>query len=429
MQKVDQAMVSGSKIEQQWWRSSSDDVLSRARTLGWHGSPDSPGTCVYHSLGRSWDGRSDLPLDDAKIPAGRIMAVINGLARRISRGGVRTGGSLGWRSVRRCYVYDAADDESSEHLVIDVDLGDFILPLALPGWCLGPETSISLSGTVSELFSWIEDAEKHRTALAGQEHDLRKSVEQVAAEIGRGFTPLWFRLTPKACFHYDSWPDEADYQLVVFCLDRRLEWKLHERRIETGSDLQGYKTHDLRRSTLRDILQRTGSAGLISEVALALIAEWGADVGDVFARLKASEAYYDPPKLGTTRNSVLEELALDEGVVRASISFDRARYVAGELKVAGQFPLTMAAGAKGIRLANFVDYDAFHAAGVIVTEGCSSRDSLDLRHEIWVIPVEDLVGIAPEAALGWLRNMRANPEFVEASGSAAVMRWRPIGSR
>ncbi|KQT33674.1 hypothetical protein ASG29_06590 [Sphingomonas sp. Leaf412] len=348
-------------------------------------------------VGNAWDGRSDIRVgsEDERtvmLSAPEITQLLGELHRGILALRIAGVAPPMPDSVRTCCLSTA--DQIA--LVIDFDFGDFILPLCVDHrryWVTEKPTVDEIAGGMLDI---LAHADRVRGRIAKREAGLRRALEETAAKIGRGTAPLWLRMEPLP--HYGRPKDIAElrYVMLMVALNRGLVWApTGDERIRTVREIRshyGYHHREHRsRATALANLQSAGSQGLISEVALAIVRERGLDPREVLRQAVAAGAEDFRGGVQFDRNGKRETLHYQDGVLVALLEFEGGVYSDNALSLWGSYPETLALGATGRKLSDFVDHPAFVSAELVATGAESRQGALDIFHDGKPIPVEAAV--------------------------------------
>lgn len=346
-----------------WWRLRAQDMQPWLATLPPSALPNAISGVAH--VGKTWDGKSDIPVGSRTMSgrdAGRLVARLRRGIRSLNLPRVALPDHT---SVRQCL-----SKHGTEVVAVEVDFGDFIVPLSLAQNDLangGPD----LPAIVAGMLRLIAEVEKRRAFMAARELRLRRVAEETAARIGHGAAPVWLRCEP---FQHAERPgnlSSARYLLVMALLNEQLVWApMGDEEITTVKQIRDHRGyHSARQRTRAAALARlreTGSAGWISDVALALIEERGLNPGEVFRQAVEARARDRSAGVHFDRKGRKEMLYHDDGVLAALFAFEGGAYKHGELSLWGDHPETLVAAARGRRLFAFVGHPALEATHATV---------------------------------------------------------------
>lgn len=366
------------------WRRGANATLQVARNQGWRGRADRYGAS---SIGRDWDGRSDIRFATVTMPAKTVADIVEELRQGIAARGVPLATLPTQKSVRVC-------DRSVPGwgaLVIDVDFDEFISPVSVDDHCLAKNpdmTAAEIGATMADLVSKIH-AVRNRTAA--HELLLRRAFEEQSKLAG--VVPLWLRISPTSFGWPFSMPQIEAREMVILKLDEDLRPIMDNDFASTATDIQRYLQPlgkiQARRAANLARLEAARSAGLISEVALALVEARGMDPGEVFSSLRAARLKGDRKGIVHQNGTTRETLTLVDGVVDANFKFKGGNYAPGKLTLDGDFPETPVISAKGRPLAAYVDHPAFKGAGITIWYARILLGKLRLYHHVRSITIEE----------------------------------------
>ena len=284
-------------------------------------------------------------------------------------------------------------------LIVDIDLGDFVLPLGIDERSLRREGSDWCTATASRMAEHVRMADGKRRQIVAREMRLRQAVEETAAAIGDGVAPLWLRMDAIPVLEDPGHIAFRHYVMLLVTLNDCMRWSpVGTERIGTVKDVRDHrswyaKTQRLRAAAL-SALSANGSEGSISEVALALINERGLDAVTTFRQAVQARLADRRGAVEFERNGKPERLYYVDGALQATLGFEGGHYYIGSLTLWGDWPEQLAIGARGRPLAAFVDHPALASTGVRVAKATLRRGALDLDHVIRLIPVEAAAGRA-----------------------------------
>lgn len=371
-------------LRDDWWRHGADATLLVARNLSWRARTYRDGADM---IGRGWDGRSDIKVGNKTVTADTVGAVVEELRWGIAARDVSLATLPDQKSVRVCDVFGGGWGT----LVIDVDFGEFILPLSVDYLHLAKHPDITAAEIGAEMADLVLNTHTVRDKVSALELQLRGAFEEQSSLAG--VVPLWFRMRPRRLGFPPATPQSEVRELVVIKLDEDLRPTMGYRPTRSLGDIQSYlqfdRTIQVRRATNRSRLEAAGSAGLISEVALALVEARGMDSGEVFSSLRAARLKGNRNRIVHHTATTREALTLVDGVVDANIKFEGGNYAPGKLTLDGDYPRTMAIGAKGRPLAAVVDHPAFKGAGITIWYARALPGKLRLYHHVRSITIEE----------------------------------------
>ena len=381
----------------EWWRLRAGDVSPWVKSL--HPSATQQLASRTEWIGEPWDGLSDIVFDQLVVTAAKVARILLEFGRALRRLKLAGVSIPNVGNVRHCL-----GGSGGRHvLVFDVDLVDFVLPIGIDGWALQRDAGTSCKTIASKMAEHVRMADKKRRKIIARELRLRRAVMETAATVGEGVAPLWLRMDAVP-FHED--PKHAGdyaYVMLLVTLNDCLRWSpVGSERIWTVKDVRDHRTWYGRtqRSRATALATQTagGSAGSISEIALAIIEERGLDPVATFRQaLEASLAdRHGCVELG--RDGKPETLHYVDGVLQASFGFAGGHYSPGWLTLWGDWPEQLGIGARNRPLAAFVSHPAFLSTNVKVTRGTVRTRALDLRHRIRCTSVE-AVARAREASI------------------------------
>jgi hypothetical protein len=285
-------------------------------------------------------------------------------------------------SVRRCCPHGGYGPAL---LVVDIDFGEFILPVGFDGDFRSRSHSTTSKDVAAGMMELIAEAHSIRRQLADQARAMRIALDE-ATRLASGIVPVWLRMRPWPVVQsYHDAPRQT-YELVALTLDEDIQQEANGTyRVSTAQGVHRYIRSfkaQRRRAATRAKLKALGSAGLISDVALALIHLRGFKPREVMTYLKVSRLAKRSDGIVHLTQSTRETLTLVEGVVQARIDFAGGHYSSGKLTLLGDFPATVTIAAKNKLLSAFVDHPALKASGAKVTDARSRRGELNLRHRV-----------------------------------------------
>lgn len=372
----------------EWWQLRAGDVAPWVKSL--HPSAVQELNSRTEWIGEAWDGVSDIAVGQATVTADDATLLLEALARGIRRLKLPGVAAPDAGSVRTCLFAVGG----RQTLAIDVDMGDFVLPLGVDEWALADAREQPIASVADRMVGHVAHAARLGGRIHARELRLRRALEETAAAIGDGVAPLWLRMDPVAL---QADPKDLPYQqyvMLVLLLNDCLKWSpVGSERISTVKDVRGHAgwfvRQQRRRAAALAEMQARRSVGWISEVALALIEGQGLDPRAVFDQAVAARLADFRGGVQFLRNGRRETLYHVDGALQATFEFEGGHYHIGQLTLWGDWPEQLAIGAKGRPLAAYVDHPALHSTGVTVTKGSIRRQAMDLDHRIRLIPIED----------------------------------------
>ena len=387
-QPTGQEIVASLAGNRPWWKLTAGDVEPWVRSL--HPSAVQELASRTEWIGDAWDGVADIPNGTAVAKAKDVARLLSKLRRGIKKLTIQGVALPDASSVRQCLSGYGAN----QTLALDIDFGEFILPLGIQDGMLAGREKVSVSKIAASMLGIIAHADKVRARLVRRELRMRRAFEDTVARIGHGAAPLWLRLEPYP-FHWE--PAEitnSHYVMLIVVLDECLAWSpVGDERIWTVRDIRDHHRYNARRQKPRAAalaeLQVSGSQGWIDETALAIIEEKDLKPADVFR--EAAEAVLADRRgcLPFTRNGKPEHLYFRDGRLEPLLMFEGGTYSAGRLSLRGDFPESMGIAAVGRELAEFVDHPAFRANRIVVKKAEVREGVLDLLHDVRCVSVEE----------------------------------------
>lgn len=377
----------------EWWR------LQAERIRNWVSDLPTSATMEMISrtewIGDPWDASSNVSVGNPSYPEVVSAKDLASLLAKLRRG-IRSMGVDGIVPPDQSSVRVALCSNTRSAVIIDVDFGDFILPISIDGVGWRNRRKPSLKEIAEGMLGILEGAIAIRSRLAQRDAGMRRAFEQTMTRIGEGAAPLWMRLAPVPHYEDASCLPYMQYVMLMVTLNDSLIWAPSgTERVHTVKDVRDYygymfREHRARAATIRDLEMR-GSAGSVSEVALALIEEHGLNPVKVFQDAVAAAMADIRAGVSFDRSGRTETLYYRDGVVFAAFGFEGGHFYRDTLTLWGDYPETVVEGLKGRRLADIVDHPALVASGAAVSESSSRQAALDLRATCRNIAVEELV--------------------------------------
>jgi hypothetical protein len=385
--------IANLSTDRPWWRLQADDMASLSMRSG--RSPIRWRRDLIDWAGVPWDGRSALRIGDEAVAGDDVQHLLALMKRRLKQLCLPQVAVPSASSIRVA-VAGFAERES---LTVDIDLGDFILPIAVTAEAFVAEAA-SLVPAVEGMIKHVEAVVGDRGIVARREIALRTALEKTSARIGDGCDPLWLRMVPVSCYHQPGQTPSRHYRMVTMLLDDSLSWSPSPPEpIWTTGDIRDLlRIHggtQRRRGALTTALRNSGSGGTMTEVSLALIR--AADLEPLETLQAARAARIDDPHgaLRFRRWGCLNILSWIKGVLRTSIELPQGRYDDGELTLYGDYPESLALACKRRPMTAVMDHPAFRAGGVEIVSASSTDDGLNLSHSNRVIPLEKISSSQP----------------------------------
>lgn len=395
---TDRGPVAPPALHPSWWRLGATASLRTAKKRGWR-PDDGFGNAQW--IGRDWNGHSNikLGLEDNNprnagappryhtITAEAATSILKTLRDGIVACSVQVTRLPDHKSVR-CVQYQ---NFQSATLVIDIDFGEFIFPIEMNADLLANHPDLTPMEVGVGMMEAVLGVHAIRDEMAATERLFRSAFQQQAqiADV----VPLWFRKVPWRFDVRYKRPLSTAYDMAVLMLDEDLLPLLVYRSTGSVADIELYLgfhgTTQRRRATNRSKLAATGSAGLVTEVALGLIQARGMEPRKVLDSLRASRLTGNYDGLVHRTDTTREILTFAEGILDTTIEFKGGNYAAGKLTLNGDFPHALVMAAKRRPMTAFVDHPAFRAAGTMIRQARVLRGCLRLYHMVQSMPIED----------------------------------------
>jgi hypothetical protein len=385
--------IANLRTDRPWWRLQADDMASLSMRSG--RSPIRWRRDLINWAGVPWDGRSALSIGGEAVAGDDVQHLLALLKRPLKQlclpqVAVPSAGSV------RVAVAGFAERES---LAIDIDMGDFILPIAVAAEAFVAGAA-SLVPAVEGIIKHVEAAVGERGIVARREIALRTALEKTSARIGDGCEPLWLRMDPVSSNHQPGQTHSRHYTMVAMLLDDSLSWSPSPPEpIWTIGDVRDLlRLHggtQRRRGALTNELRNSGSGGTMTQVSLALIRAADLEPSETLQAARAARIEDPHGALRFRRWGCLNILSWIEGVLRTSIELPQGRYDDGELTLYGDYPESWALACKRRPLTAVMDHPAFRAGGVEIVRASRTDDGLNLSHTNRVIPSEKISSSQP----------------------------------
>ncbi|WP_056062050.1 hypothetical protein [Sphingomonas sp. Leaf230] len=336
-------------------------------------------------VGEAWDGSSDVVVGE--VPWGKDLKArdIDKLLDNL-RSGLRALPTdriamPTSSSVRICRI------ASSTLLIIDFDFVDFILPLAINGSQPIGKRAPSMATVAGQMLEFLKGADATRAGVVRRESGMRRALEETAAEIGHGAAPLWLRLGHVPYYDDPRHLLDVGYVVLFATINETLLWApTGSERIHTVQEVRDHRTYYAQkhaaRATVLQGLQATNSVGLISQTALAFIADKGLDPGETLESAISSALADHRNRIHFERGKTSESLHYEDGHLLLSLSFPGGHYYRDCLTIWGDYPPSIIAQAEGKLMRNFLDHVALAGEDLLVTKVEARDGALELYHAI-----------------------------------------------
>ncbi len=380
------APISG---DQPYWRLGAADVQRWVNSLPPSATQDNVSRVEW--VGEAWDGSSNIYIGGDSCGRDMNAFAITSLLRKLCSG-IRTLGidqivPPKASSIRICRI------ASNTVLIVDFDLVDFIIPIAIDGSRTNGKRGPSVAAIATQMLEFVKGADAIRFDIANRETGMRRVLEETAAEIGHAAAPLWMRLGHVPYYDDAKYLPEMGYVVLLATINQDLVWAPSgSERIETVLEVRAHQDYYARdhgeRATILEDRHATNSAGAISQTALAFIANKGLDVGETFDAVVASAMAHRGGGLHFERGKTTETLYHHNGAVMISLNFPGGSYYRDCLTLRGDYPLSVANQAVGKQLSEFVEHPAFSCDGLVITKAVMREGTLDLHHAALNVPIE-----------------------------------------
>lgn len=374
---------------QPYWRLGAAEVQRWVASLPPSATQDNVSRVEW--VGDAWDGSSDIYIGEDSCGRKMNAFAITSLLRKL-RSGIRTLEidqivPPEASSIRSCRV------ASNSVLIVDFDLVDFIIPIAIDGSRTIGQRGPSVAAIATQMLEFVKGADTIRFDIANRETGMRRVLEETAAEIGHAAAPLWMRLCHVPYYDDAKYLPEMGYVVLLATINQDLVWAPSgTERIETVLEVRAHRDYYARdhseRAAILEDRRATKSAGAISETALAFIASKGLDAGETFDAVVASAMARRGGGLHFERGKTTEALYHHNGVVIISLNFPGGSYYRDCLTLRGDYPLSVANQAEGKQLGEFVEHPAFSCDGLVIVKAEVREGALELHHAPRNVPIE-----------------------------------------
>ena len=298
---IDLATVADSRA---WWQLSRGEVEQRATALGWRAIlPCGSWTRL------DWDGRGRIRLDRIHVSRKEVEHLLRELRRLILDHGISVAQLPTMECVRRS---QSLDGTMTQLIVIDVDLGEFILPVAASEETLS--TGSPYSQIASGMAEVIEFVDGIRDKIIVLELKMRGILSDTAMTSEGGLVPLWLRMCPwDPCIIHLAPPR---YHVTAFHIDDDLRWTVSEEVMDDEAEFARFlpSADTLRRRVATEaIIEETGY-GLVSDVALGFMNSRDINPRKLFEDLHQARLQGKVGSRKYDRGDTLETLVLNDGV-------------------------------------------------------------------------------------------------------------------
>jgi len=375
--------------DQTYWRLGAADLQRWVKSLPPSATQDNVSRVEW--VGEAWDGSSDVIIGERSWGREMKAADIVSLLRKLRSGIGTLGNELivppEISNVRICRI------ASNSVLVVDFDLVDFILPIAIDGSRAIGKRGFSISAIAAQMVEFVKGADAIRPAIVDREAGMRRALEETTAEIGHAAAPLWMRLGHVSYYDDPKHLPEMGYVLLLTIINENLVWApTGSERIHTVQEVHDHREyyaldHAERAAILSD-RHATNSCGAISQTALAFIANKGLDAGETFDAVVALAMAQRGGGLHFERGKTAETLYHHNGVVLISLNFPGGSYYRDCLTLRGDYPLSVANQAEGKQLGEFVEHPAFACDDLVIIKAEVREGSLELYHAARNVPIE-----------------------------------------
>ena len=384
------SLVEGLASGRDWSKLTPTDIRRFIDSL--HPSAKVSGDKTLESIGGEWDGKTAIDIKGTLVSADSIRRLLDQIDARI-----RTNGDALEKSgpVTLSVRIGPAESADKDLIVIDVAFPDFVLPISIDQYC-ELDTAEASAAAAERVADFIASATKSYGQMRDREMRMRRSFRDAVSELGHGAAPLWMGLEPAPIGGGTKGLTRLYYVAIFLILDETLAWAPTGRSLiatmrEMRQSVMQYASYHRPRAAALSRLHAAGSEAMLSEVALNFIRRRGLDPIKVARDAIATRRAKRHKGIEYGEGKEMTTLRFEDGVVNATIYFLDGLYTAGELRLFGTFPDTLALSLKGRRLGEVVAHDAFLGSLERIGKVKMSDAYLDLSHRAHVTTVEEAV--------------------------------------
>jgi len=375
--------------DQPYWRLNAADVQRWVSSLPPSATQDNVSRVEW--VGEAWDGSSAVIIGGSSW--GREMKAVDiaSLLRKLRSGIGMLGNELiippEISSIRICRI------ASNSVLIVDFDLVEFILPIAIDGSRAIGKRGPSIAAIAAQMLEFVKGADAIRPDIVDREAGMRRALEETTAEIGHAAAPLWMRLGHVPYYDDPKHLPDMGYVVLLTTINENLVWApTGSERIHTDQEVRDHRDYyaldHAKRAAILSDRHATNSYGAISQTALAFIANKGLDAGETFDAVVASAMAQRGGGLHFEQGKTTETLYYHDGTVLISLHFPGGSYYRDCLTLRGDYPLSVTNQAEGKQLSEFVEHPAFACDDLLITKAEVREGSLELYHAARNVPIE-----------------------------------------
>ena len=235
------ATISG---DQPYWRLGAADVQRWVASLPPSATQDNVSRVEW--VGEAWDGSSDVIIGERswgrEMKAAGIVSLLRKLRSAIGTLGNELIVPPEISNVRICRI------ASNSVLVVDFDLVDFILPIAIDGSRAIGKRGFSISAIAAQMVEFVKGADAIRPAIVDREAGMRRALEETTAEIGHAAAPLWMRLGHVSYYDDPKHLPDMGYVVLLTTINENLVWApTGSERIHTVQEVRDHRDYGTKR--------------------------------------------------------------------------------------------------------------------------------------------------------------------------------------
>jgi hypothetical protein len=222
-------------------------------------------------------------------------------------------------------------------LVLDIDMGDFILPFCIPAARV-PEALEYAGTTAWHIVGHVRSVSQDKDWFSGWHANIRPALEELVSKVGHGAAPLWFRMEPREFDCEDADLYFSGFEACMIVLSPGLDWHpIGKVGLHSQDQIQKMAPRapvlQRRRAAMAMKAKTLGALGRIDPVAMAMIEQHAQDPFDIVTFAK-EVARRDPG-----RPIALYRGAHEECLYSKMASFAQASHsvTSREERVAGGF--------------------------------------------------------------------------------------------
>lgn len=337
---------------------------------------------VAKSIGKIWNGVSDLTFGQVTLQAKEISDLLRHLRKQIE---ILHDDGIQLPDVNSVRLVEA-NARYRRFLVIDTAIDGVSIPIGFPEYALRDRRGNWIKPLIDCFLKHVGEAQRYRTRLFERERKMLETFLASVKKLGFESRPFWLRMTPIDCLD-DFEKGDMPYEFALLVRDEKLDLKLSGyfawNARELRSCVSDYKRDQRRCEKRHRQIVKANASGIVEDVAEKLIRFLGFEPDEIRKELLKKGRYEDwqpmeIPGPGDCKNHFF----FAGGVIGCSIKAAGFCYSSGILMVQGQMPDSFLATGKGRLLKDIVDHPAFCSSKIRVSKITRYPEAVSFHHTI-----------------------------------------------